>query len=89
MKVKKLLAKAEAIFDSEQRERKEQKKHVKKVLQKLRNYEERLTEKLKRETDPATIEKLSRKISLVHTQRKKGLSLMQELTDNQRGEGEK
>jgi len=74
MKIKKLLAKAEAIFDSEQRQDKERKKHIKKVLKKLRSHEHELSAMLQEETDQAAIEKLRRKISLVHAQRKKGLT---------------
>jgi hypothetical protein len=86
MKLKKLLSKAEALFDSGQRERKAKKKHIKKVLKKLRSYEEKLATMLQEETDQAAAEKLRRKISLVHAQRKKGLSLMQHFSDNKKSD---
>ena len=84
MKIKNLLAKAEAIFNGEQRERNEKKKHIKKVLKKLRSYEERLSIRLEQETDQAIIEKLQRQKSLVHAQRKKGLSLMQQCSEDKK-----
>ena len=86
MKVKKLLAKAQEIFDGEQRERNVKRKHIKKVLKKLRSYEEKLSEMLKAETDTDTIKKLERKIALVHDQRKNGLALMQELSRKKKTE---
>lgn len=82
MKVKKLLAKAESMLNSKKRQRKEKKKYLKNVLKKLRMYEEELNDRLQKETDEKPIDKLNRKISLVHAQRKKGLALMQQLTDS-------
>ena len=81
MKVKKLLAKAKSMLDSKKRGRKEKKKYLKNVLKELRAYEEELNDRLQQETDQKSIDKLKRKISLVHAQRKKGLNLMQQLTD--------
>ena len=82
MKVKKLLAKAESMLSSKKRKRKEKKKYLKHVIKKLRVYEEELNDRLQNETDQESIQKLNRKISLVHAQRKKGLVLMQQLSDS-------
>ncbi len=79
MKLKKLISQANKFLDSDQRKRKEKKKYLKNVLKKLRKYEDDLCEHLKTETDPEQIEKLNQKITLAHTQRKKGLILLKSL----------
>ena len=86
MKVKKLIAKAHEIFDGEHRARKTKKKHIEKVVKKLRSYEKKLTAMLESEAEQAEIEKLERKIALVHDQRKHGLALMQEFSRKKKTE---
>ena len=69
------------FFDGEHRARKNQKKALsRRVVKKLRSYEKNLTAMLDSETEQAEIEKLERKIALVHDQRKHGLALMQEFS---------
>jgi hypothetical protein len=79
MKLKQLIAQADEFLDSDKRKRKEKKKYLKHVLKKLRKYEDEICTKLKTETDPETIEKLTRKMCLAHTQRKKGMILLKSL----------
>lgn len=79
MKLKKLIRKTEDFLSSDKRKRKEKKKYLKHVLNKLRVYEEELLTLLKTETDPETIDKLKRKVALTHQQRKKGVKLLKEL----------
>ena len=84
MDMKKLFAKAETFLSSGKRKRKEKKKCLKHVLKKLRKQEEKLNAHLQYETDQKVIDKLNRKISLVHAQRKKGLALMKELMEKKK-----
>ena len=82
--MKKLFAKAEAFLNSDKRKRKEKKKCLKHVLKKLRKQEEKFNAQLQNETAQKVIDKLNRKIALVHAQRKKGLALMKQLMDKKR-----
>lgn len=79
MKLAKIIAQADEFLDSEKRKRKEKKKYLKDVLKKLRKHEDSICKKLKTETDPETIENLTRKMRLAHTQRKKGMILLKDL----------
>jgi len=82
MKLKKLVAQVDEYLDSDKRKRKEKKKHLKHVLKKLRSYEDEICTKLNTETDPESIEKLTRKMRLAHSQRKKGVLLLKSLQTN-------
>ena len=84
MNIKKLFAKAETFLNSDKRKRKEKKKCLKHVLKKLRKQEEKLNARLQNESDEQVIDKLNRKIALVHAQRKKGLALMKELMEKKK-----
>lgn len=84
MKLKKLVSQVQDFLDADERKRKEKKKHIKNVLKELRTYEEQLCVRLDNETDPAKIEKLERKKKLAHTQRKKGISILQELKEQKK-----
>jgi len=84
MNMKKLFAKAETFLNSDKRKRKEKKKCLKHVLKKLRKQEEKLNARLQNESDEQVIDKLNRKIALVHAQRKKGLALMKELMEKKK-----
>jgi len=79
MKLKKLVAQVDEYLNSDKRKRKEKKKHLKHVLKKLRNHEDEICTKLKTETDPEAIEKLTRKMRLAHAQRKKGVAILKAL----------
>lgn len=84
MNMKKLFAKAESFLNSDKRKRKEKKKCLKHVLKKLRKQEEKLNARLQNETDQEEIDKLNKKIALMHAQRKKGLALMKELKEKKK-----
>ena len=84
MNIKKLFAKADTFLNSDKRKRKEKKKCLKHVLKKLRKQEEKLNARLQNESDEQVIDKLNRKIALVHAQRKKGLALMKELMEKKK-----
>ena len=84
MDMKKLFAKAETFLNSDKRKRKEKKKCLKHVLKKLRKQEEKFNARLLHETDQEVIDKLNRKIALVHAQRKKGLALLKQLMEKKK-----
>ncbi|MEN8214572.1 MAG: hypothetical protein ABFR19_09455 [Pseudomonadota bacterium] len=86
MKIKKLFAKAEAFLNSDKRKRKEKKKCLRHILKKLRKYEDKLNVNLQNETDKDVIDKLNRKIALVHAQRKKGVALLEELRERKKSD---
>lgn len=86
MKIKKLISQTEEFLNSDAHKRKEKKKHLKQVLQKLRAYEEELSQRLETETDPGKREKIERKIALAHAQRKKGVSILKTLKKKKNGE---
>ena len=48
MKIKKLIKNAQRFLDSDERDRKEKKKHLKHVLRKLSNHKKKLTGRLER-----------------------------------------
>jgi flagellar motor switch protein FliM len=73
MKIKKLMEKARAYLDSQQRDRKEKKKYLKQVLRKLSRYEKKLKAQLHEGPDPHEKSRLEKKLALVHEQRKKGV----------------
>ncbi|OMH30310.1 hypothetical protein [Motiliproteus sp. MSK22-1] len=79
MKTKKLLSKIRAFFDSDLRDVQRQTDSLREVLDKLKKKETVLKSRLENEHDPKARKKLEKKISLVHSQRKKGLDLLKSL----------
>ena len=78
MKLKKLLAKAEKLLEPEKRKRDLQRKGLKKLVKKLREYEREARSRIESEPDPKARAKLEKKARLAHAQRKKALALMDE-----------
>ncbi len=76
MKLKKLIGKAEAFVDSEDRGRKEKKKYLKQVLKKLSNHEKDLKKRLAATSDKDEQNQLKKKLARTHAQRKKGIGLL-------------
>ena len=85
MKIKKLIRKAEAFLDSEERDRKEKKKYLKQLLKKLSQHEKKLKARLEDETGEEERAKLKKKLALTHAQRKKGVRLLGELQEQSNG----
>lgn len=81
MKIKKLIRKAEAFLNSEERDRQEKTKYLKELLKKLRQREKKLRARLEDETGEEGRIKLEKKLALVHAQRKKGVLLLAELQE--------
>ena len=79
MKLKKLLENAEMLFSPDLREDEVKKKSLKKLIKRLRKYEKEKKELLKHSDDPVEKKRLQKKILLAHAQRKKGLSLLDEM----------
>lgn len=73
MNIYKLVEKAEAFLNSDERKRKQKKKYLKEVIHKLKKHEKKLKETLEEESDKVAKEKLKKEIGLAHAQRKKGL----------------
>lgn len=79
MKVKKLFANAESFLNSDNRKRKEKKKCLTHVLDKLDKYEVKVSDRLQGEKDEKIIAKLNKKLALTQAQQKKGQAIMKEL----------
>ncbi len=58
---------------------KKARKHLKNTLKNLKEKEKYLKQKLITETDLEKCKELKRKVNILHTQRKKGLSLLKEM----------
>ena len=79
MKFKKLVKKAENLFSSSKHDEEVKKKSLKKLIEKLKNYEVKTREKLENTTDEETRESLEKKIFVARAQRKKGLKLLEKV----------
>ena len=79
MKLKKVIAKAEAFVDSEDRGRKEKKKYLKRVLKKLSDHERSLKKRLAATSDKDEQNQLKKKLARTHAQRKKGIGLLKSM----------
>ena len=73
MKIKKLIKRASAFLDSDERSRKEKKKFLKHVLRKLSRHEKKLRAQLEEESGRNRRACLEKRLALAHEQRKKGL----------------
>lgn len=81
MKTKKLLSRLTEFFDSDRRAQLSEVDSIKDVLKNLKKKEHQLKDDLKEVTDPVVRKKLETKLNVCHTQRKKGLALLKELSD--------
>lgn len=81
MKFKKLMKIAESYFDSDERDRKERKKHLKQVLRNLSDYEKKVRIRLRGDLTAEETLRLEKRLALVHAQRTKGLGLLKELKE--------
>ncbi len=79
MKIRRLIEKAQSVFDAEDRKTKAQKKSLKHVVKKLRKHEKSLQKQHREEKSEAKSAKLEDQIKLAHAQRKKGLRLLKDL----------
>ncbi len=78
MKTKKLIAMVKGFFDDDQRNSDKKHQALKEVLEKLRQKEKSFISRLDQTQDEDERERLEKKISLIHSQRKKGLKLLKE-----------
>lgn len=79
MNIRKLFEKAESFLNADERRRKEKRKYLKHVINKLKKHEKKLIEDLDGEKDKIVRAKLKKKITLAHSHRKKGLKVLKEL----------
>jgi len=76
---KKLLIKLAEFFDLDARERDQQKEDLHVLLKRLKKKEVKLLEEMEQETDEEMKSKISQKINVVHSQRKKGVKMCKDL----------
>ncbi len=76
---KKLLNKLADFFDMDARARKKRKDELNELLSRLKTKEEELKTERDLEIDEDQLRHLDKKIDLVHSQRKKGISLLKEI----------
>lgn len=79
MKLKKLTQQIEDFFDTKKSQRNAKAKALKQVISQLKDKEKSLKKEIEQEKDKGKREKLERKASLAHSQRKKGLLALKEL----------
>jgi hypothetical protein len=78
---KKLLKKLADFFDLDARARQKRKDELNELLSRLKSKEEELKTERDLETDEEQIRHLDKKIDLVHSQRKKGISMLKEINN--------
>ena len=80
MKLKKLIDKADTLFNTDESDRKQRKKSIKKVLKKLRKHQSELTESLNDdEMDSESREKIEKKLALTKMHRQNGVDILKEM----------
>lgn len=80
MKFKKIIRKAEQLWNPDKEEkRKKRIKSIKKLLKKLRAHEKALQKELKKLDNQTGRHKIQNKIDLTHAQRKKGVAALKKL----------
>ncbi|QTN30863.1 hypothetical protein HZ994_00485 [Akkermansiaceae bacterium] len=79
MNIQKLLEKAGAFLNAEERKRKEKRKHLKHVIRKLKKHEKKLGEQLDAEVDEQAKDSIGKEITLAHAHRKKALKILKAL----------
>ena len=76
---KSLLKKLSGFFDMDEKARVKKRAELKDLLSRLKSKEAELQQKLEIEKDPERSNELAKKIDLVHSQRKKGVEMLQQL----------
>ena len=79
MKVKKQLKKLKKLLDAETRELKNHRDDMKRLLHKMKLKEKSLMEEAEIETDEEKLQRLMKKIDMLHAQRKKGILALRKL----------
>lgn len=79
MKFAKLVKKLNALFSTHQREQERQRQELQAALKKLKHKQHELNEALQHCHDAAERQELEEKISILATQRRKGLERLREL----------
>ena len=73
MKVKNQLKKLQKLLDVDTRERENHREDMKRLLLKMKLKEKSLEEKAKIESDDEKLQRLKKKIDMLHAQRRKGI----------------
>lgn len=78
---KKLVKRLSHFFDLDARSRQKRKDELNELLSRLKSKEEELKAERETETDEKLIRDYDKKIDLVHSQRKKGISMLKEINN--------
>ena len=79
MKVKNQLKKLQKLLDAEIRERYNLREDMKRLLLKMKLKEKKLIERVKTESDEEKLQRLNKKIDMLHAQRRKGILALRSL----------
>jgi hypothetical protein len=79
MKVKNQLKKLKKLLDAKTREQKIHREDMKRLLHKMKLKTKSLMEEAKIETDEEKLQRLKKKIDMLHAQRKKGVLALRKL----------
>ncbi len=79
MKVKNQLKKLQKLLDAEIRERYNLREDMKRLLLKMKLKEKKLIERVKTESDEEKLQRLNKKVDMLHAQRRKGILALRSL----------
>lgn len=75
----KLLKKLQKLFDAEARMKHVRQCEIRHILKRLKEKERKLAEKLEKTDDPEKSDLLRQELSIIYTQRKKGIEMLKAL----------
>ncbi len=85
MGTEKLLDKLTNVLNAKRRKQIKQHDNLKKLLKKLKKRQEKHQELLVAKKDPEGRKRIERTLKVIYTQRKKGIKLYQDITDDLKG----
>lgn len=85
MGTEKLLDKLKNLLDAKRRKQIKQHNNLRKLLKKLKKRQEQHQELLAAKKDPEGRKRIERTLKVIYTQRKKGIKLYKEITDDLKG----
>lgn len=81
MKIKKLVHKLQAFFDSDKRKKRQHIEELKKILLKLKKKERKITHILQQTDDECLKKHYQTELEIIRVQRKKGIDVLQQLKE--------
>jgi hypothetical protein len=85
MSTEKLLNKLKRLLDAKRRKQKKQLNSLNKLLKKLKKRQEEHQKLLAAKKDPEGRKRIERTLKVIYTQRKKGIKLYKDITDDLKG----